>query len=366
MLRKLLLAMCVVMVLASGAFATAQEATQEPAAEWTCPEGFEGQTLRVFNWSTYVAEDTIPNFEEACGVTVDYNIYESNEAMLTIVREGSAQYDLLHPSDFAVEVMIEEGLLREINWDNIPNFANVGEAFLNPPYDPENVYSAPYQWGTIAIGYNPELVGEEITSWEQVFNYDGPVAWLDDQRFMFGIALKLLGYDPNTENADEIAEARDFLIENGSNVVAIAADDGQVMLERGDVDITIEYSGDIFQIIGEAEEGEFAYVIPGEGAQLWTDNLVIPANAPNPELAEVYIDYILNAQVGAELSNYTAYGSPNQAAVDQGLIDEALLSNPGIYPTEEAQANLFFIRSVGDAAQLYNEAWSEVLAALGQ
>jgi len=361
-MRKVVLGICVLVLLVSAsAFATAQEETG-----WTCPEEFEGQTLRVFNWSTYIAEDTIPNFEDACGVTVDYNIFESNEAMLTIIREGSAEYDIIVPTDYAVEIMIEEGLLREINWENVPNRANVAETFLNPPYDPEGKYSAPYQWGTVAVGYNQELVGEEITSWQQVFDYDGPVAWLDDQRGTMGIALKMLGYDPNTTDENEIAEARDFLMENGGNVVAVAADDGQVMLERGDVDISVEYSGDIFQIIADCECEDYAYVIPEEGALLWMDNLAIPANAPNPELAEVFINYVLDAQVGADISNYTAYGSPNQAAIDEGLIAEELLSNPGIYPSEEAQANLFFVRSVGDAAQTYDQAWSEILTSLGQ
>src|SRR5574341_207517 len=182
---------------------------QDEKSSWTCPEGFAGQTLHVFNWSTYIAEDTIPNFEELCGVTVEYSIFESNEAMLTVIREGSAQYDIIVPSNYVVNLMIGEELLRPLNFDNIPNAANISPSFLKPAYDPTGEYTVPYAWGTIGVGYNKTIVGKEITSWEDVFAYDGPVAWLDDTRPMVGFFLRMLGYDPNTTDPDEIAEARD-------------------------------------------------------------------------------------------------------------------------------------------------------------
>jgi spermidine/putrescine transport system substrate-binding protein len=150
-------------------------------------------------------------------------------------------------------------------------------------------------------------------------------------------------------------------------VVAIAADDGQVLLERGDVDMTIEYSGDILALMFECECDTYGYLIPEEGTNIWVDNMAIPVDAPNPELAMVFMDYILHPQVGADISNYTAYGSPNQPAIDNGLIDEALLSDPAIYPSQEILAKLFFSNPVGgDAEQLYNNAWDEMLIFLGQ
>ncbi|MCU0514919.1 MAG: spermidine/putrescine ABC transporter substrate-binding protein [Anaerolineae bacterium] len=331
-----------------------------------CPPGYAGQTLSVFNWSTYIADNTIPDFEAACGVTVEYSIFESNEAMLARIRQGNPGYDIVVPSGNTIGLMIESDLLIPLNKDLIPNLTNVTPELLNPPYDPDNLYSIPYQWGTIGIGYNKEKVGE-ITSWEQMWNYDGKVAWLDDRRAVFGIALNLLGYDPNTTNPDEINAARDYLIERGGNVVAIAADDGQVLLERGDVDMTIEYSGDILALMFECECDTYGYLIPEEGTNIWVDNMAIPVDAPNPELAMVFMDYILHPQVGADISNYTAYGSPNQPAIDNGLIDEALLSDPAIYPSQEILAKLFFSNPVGgDAEQLYNNAWDEMLIFLGQ
>lgn len=257
-------------------------------------------------------------------------------------------------------------MVEPLNHDNIPNIANVGETFIDPVFDPGNQYSLPYQWGTIGVGYNATVITDPIVSWEDVWNYDGPVSWLDDQRAMLGVALNNLGYDPNSQNPDEIAAARDYLLERGNNVVYIAADDGQAQLASGNVDIAVEYNGDIFQLNADCECEDYAYVVPEEGTQLWTDNLVIPTDAPNHALAEVFIDYILDPQVGADISNYTAYGSPNQTAIDLGLIDEELLNNPGIYPTPEILARLFQIIDVPDAEVEFSSAWDEIRVFLGQ
>jgi spermidine/putrescine transport system substrate-binding protein len=362
-MRKFLLVVMVVFALTATVFA--QEATPE-AEPWVCPEGFEGQTLSVYNWSTYVADNTIPDFEEACGVTVVYDVYGSNEEMLARLSQGNPGYDIIVPTGYMVETMVNRELLEPLTLENIPNAANVSEFLLDPVYDPANVYSLPYQWGTLGIGYNINSTGEEITTWEQVFAYDGPVAWIDDPRFMFGVALSVLGFDPNTENPDEIAQARDFLIENGGNVVAIAADDGQALLERGDVDIAIEYNGDIFQLRADCACEDYVFALPEPSAQRWVDNLAIPAGAPNKALAEVFIDYILDPQVGADISNYTAYASPNQAAIDAGLVLPEYLNETAIYPDEETSARLFTTLAVPEAEQAYNDAWDEVKILLGR
>lgn len=336
------------------------------AQDWTCPEGFEGQTLNVYNWTTYIAEDTIPNFEAACNVTVQYDTFPTDDDMLARIRQGNPGYDIVVPSSTVLAIMIAEDLVEPINKANIPNFANLDNTFLGLYFDEGNDYSVPYQWGTIGIGYNIEKTGKEITSWAEIFEYDGPVSWLEDVRATMGVALSILGYDPNTGNPDEINEAKDFLIENGSNVVYINQDDGQEVLVRGEADIVSEYSGDIFQIMDECECDTYRYVIPSEGSNFWIDTLAIPVDAPNQALAEVFIDYVLDAQVGADISNYTAYGSPNKAAIDGGFIDEELLSNTGIYPTTETQERLFFVVQDPEREQLYNDAWDELRIFVGQ
>lgn len=350
--------------------ALAQEATPETTpteiAPWVCPEGFEGQTLSVYNWSTYVAEDTIPNFEEACGVTVEYSVYGSNEEMLARLSQGNPGYDIIVPADYMIATMIGRDMLQPLDKANIPNAANLSEALADPDYDPGNVYSLPYQWGTMGIGYNITETGEEITSWDQVFNYDGPVAWVDEPRAMFGFALGVLGLDPNSSNPDDIAAARDFLIEHGGNVVAIAADDGQALLARGDVDIAIEYSGDIFQIGVDCECEDYQYALPEPRARLWVDNMAIPYDAPNKPLAEAFIDYILHPQVNADISNFTAYASPVQPAIDANLILPEYLTNPAVYPDPDVLATAFFTLALPEVEQVYGDAWDEVKILLGR
>jgi spermidine/putrescine transport system substrate-binding protein len=336
------------------------------SAQWECPEGYEGQTLNVYNWTTYIADDTIANFEEACGVEVIYDTFPTDSDMLARIRQGNPGYDIVVPSQETVELMIAEDLLLPLDKENIPNFANLIGSFTDPAYDPGSTYTVPYQWGTLGIGYNVNAFDEPVTSWTDMFTHDGPVSWIEDNRGIIGIALVMLGYDPNSTDPDEISEARDFLIENGSNVTYINQDDGQEVLVRGEADIVVEYNGDIFQIIDECECDDYAYVLPEEGTIYWVDTLAIPVDAPNKPLAEVFIDYILDAQVGADISNYTAYASPNEAAIEQGLIEESMLNNPGIYPPEEILNNLFTIVSNPDMEQMYNDAWDEIRILIGQ
>jgi spermidine/putrescine transport system substrate-binding protein len=333
---------------------------------WTCPEGFEGQSLSVYNWTTYVAEDTISNFETLCGVKVVYDTFPTDGDMLSRLRQGNPGYDVTIPSTSTLPLMIDEGLLEPLDKAKIPNAANLDPALLDTPSDPGNEYSFPYQWGTIGIGYNKTKVGKEITSWNDLFDYAGPVSWLEDPRAGMGVALLMVGKDPNTDNQDDINAARDYLIEKGKNVTYLNQDDGQEILVRGEVDMTSEYMGDIFQIMADCECDDYAYVIPQEGGNFWFDSMVIPAGAPNPDLAHVFIDYILDPKVGSDISNYTAFASPLQQSVISGFIDEEMLANPGIYPPADVMDKLFATKQNADLEYLYNNAWEELKIALGQ
>jgi len=340
------------------------EGTQAAVEAWVCPEGYEGQSLNVYNWSTYIAEDTIPNFEAACGVTVTYDTFENNEAVLTRLQQGNPGYDIIVPTDYMIATMIREELLIPLDKSKIPNIANLNPVLLNQPYDPDNVYSVPYQWGTIGIGYNTTAFPDGVDSWTDLWAHEGTVAWLDDRRGLIGVALQILGYDPNSTDEAQIQEAKNYLQENGGNVVTIAGDDGQELLARGDVDATIEYNGDILALMAECACDTYNYVVPSEAAVLWVDNLAVPVGAANPDLAMVFIDYLLHPQVAADISNFTAYASPNQAALDLGLIVEA--NNPAIYPSAETQQNLFSIQEIpAEAEAFYNDAWDEILVFLG-
>lgn len=351
------------------ATAEGTEATTETAAsddifvdtEWTCPEGFEGQTLSLFNWATYIGDNTVSDFEKLCGVSVQYDVYESDEALIARLRQGNPGYDLAFPTDYAVAIMARDGLVGEIDLANIPNVANIDERYLAPYFDPENAYSVPYVWGTTGIGYDIDATGEDIETWEQVFEYEGRVAWVDSARAMLGAALSVLGLDPNTTNPEDIDAAKQYLIDHAGNVIAIASDDGDALLAQGEVDIAIEYGGDVFQQIAECDCENLKYAVPLNGGILDLTSILILGDGPNPELAQVFMDYLLDPNVHAHVINTIYYPSPNRVAMEEGLIDEAFLSNPAGNPPEEALANMFYIMDVGEEAeQLYNDAWDEV------
>jgi len=322
----------------------------------------EPQELNLYNWDTYIDPALLTDFEKKFGVQINYDIYDGNEELLDRVKANPTAYDLIVPSDYTVTLMRREGLLAPLNKENLPNFKNIDPLFINPALDPGNRYCAPYQWGTTAVGYNLKATGREIVSWDDVFDpaYAGRVALLDAARETLGVILLYLGYSPNSTNSVEIAAARDFLNDHAAQIAAYSGDDGQELLADGQVDIVLEYSGDIFQVM--EDHPDIRYTIPAEGAILWSDNMCIPAGAPHQELAEKFINYILEPEVGAALSNFTHYSTPNLAAFP--LVNEADRNNPSLYPSAEVRNRLFYLVDIGpEATELYEKAWADVLAA---
>ena len=320
------------------------------------------QALNIYNWDTYIDPAVLTGFEQEYGVKIRYDLYENNEAMLATVQAGTTDYDIVVPSDYMVEIMRAASLLAPLDKNNIPSFGNLDSTFLSPAYDPGNRYCVPYQWGTMGIGYNIKATGREITGWQDLFDpaFAGRVSLLADPRLTMGMVLLYLGYSPNTTSPREIAAARDFLIEHADQIAEYAPDTGQDLLADGTVDLAFEWSGDIFQVM--ADNADLRYVIPQEGSISWTDNMCILATAPHKELAEKFIDYVLQPEVGAAISNYTHFSSPNRAALP--LVNEADRQNPGLYPPDELLQKLFFLTDVGTGAtKLYEDAWAEVLAA---
>lgn len=332
--------------------------------DWTCPEGYAGQTLNVYNWATYIGENTISDFEALCDVTVNYDTFDTNESLIARLRQGNPGYDVAFPNDYAVIIMAREELIQPIDLDNIPNFKNVAENFQGLSFDPENEYSVPYLWGTTGIGYNVEKAGE-IKSLTDLFEYDGPVAWIDDVRAMMALALGVLGYNPSSQDPAELEEAKNYLLDHSDNVVAIADDDGQALLERGEVDMVVEYNGDIYQLQVDCECDMFEYVVPEELSLVDITNLVLLTDAPNPELAQVFMDYILDPAVNGAITSDTGYATANIAAIEGGFVDEELLNSTSIYPDLETMNNIQFYEEVGDAEQIYNDTWDEILILIG-
>jgi spermidine/putrescine transport system substrate-binding protein len=314
--------------------------------------------LNFYNWSYYIAEETIPNFEDEFGVRVRYDNFSSNSEILAKMQAGGSGYDIIVPSDYMVEIMIQLDMLQPINFENIPNIENIDERFKNLPFDPQNAYSVPYQWGTTGIGINTRYVKENIDSWGVFWdeNYKGRMSILDDMRSGLVPALKLLGYSVNTQNQAELDEARDLMIQQKEFVRTYSSETYMDLLKSGDVWIAMGWSGDIFQVT--KENPDVIFVIPKEGSYIWVDNLVIPKRAPNKFTAETFINYLLRPDVSAEISNFTGYSSPNRTALP--FIDEDLLNDVSMYPNSEIMERLEYMRDVGDATRLYNRVWNEV------
>lgn len=337
--------------------------TEEPATATAEPE--PENVLNIYNWDTYMDPDVVANFEKEFGVRVNYETYADNEEMLATIQSGPVDYDLVIPSDYMVGFMRQENLLAPLNRENIPNFKNIAPDFLNQAFDPGNRYSVPYQWGTVGIAYNIKATGKEINSWSDFFDpaYAGRVSMLTSARETLGVVLLYLGYSPNTTDYDEIAAARDFLMDHADHIFAYAPDTGQDLLVAGEVDLAFEWSGDIFQIM--EDNPDIRYVIPKEGSIVWADGMCILAGALHKDLAEKFINYVLEPENGAAISSYIRYSSPNQAALP--LIDEADRNNPALYPSPEVRKRLFFLADPGpEASQLYEEAMAAVMEAHGR
>jgi len=320
-----------------------------------------GDQVNVYNWDTYIGNTTLQTFTEATGVEVQYDLYANLEEMFAKFQEGNPGYDVIFPSDYMLEAMRKADMLEELDRSKLPNFANIDPNFLDPSFDPGCKYNIPYFWGSVGIGYRKSKV-ETPKSWGDVFDsdkYSGRIALLADQRFVLALALMYLGHSANSTSAEEIGEARDLLIKQKPHLKAFVPDSGQDMLIAGDVDIVMEWNGDVLKVM--AEDDDLSYVLPDEGSVIWIDGLCIPKGAPNPDNAYKFLNHIHDPHVNAEIANTIHYATTNKAA--QAYVDPADLNNPAVYPPDEIVAKCEALIDVGDALKLYDEAWTAIQAA---
>ena len=292
--------------------------------------GENGQVI-VYNWGEYIDPDTITMFEEETGIKVVYDEFETNEIMYPKVETGASEYDVICPSDYMISKMIENDLLSELNFDNMPNVkANIGEQYWEQSkgFDPENKYSVPYCWGTVGILYNKTMVEEPVDSWSILWDekYADSILMQDSVRDAFMVALKLNGNSMNTLDETELAAARDLLIKQKPLVQAYVIDQVRDKMIGGEAALGVIYSGEA--IFTQRENSDLEYVIPKEGTNVWIDSWVIPKNAPNKENAEKFIDFMCRGDVALKNFEYITYSTPNDAARD--LIEDEDLKNSKI------------------------------------
>ena len=316
----------------------------------------------VYNWGEYIDPEILDLFEDETGIHVVYDEYETNEIMYPKVASGAQEYDLLCPSDYMIEKLAENGLLQEINMDNIPNAVNIGEEYWenSKQFDPENKYSVPYIWGTVGILYNKTMVDDPVDSWEILWNpkYADEILMQDSVRDAFMVGEMLLGYDINTVDETELAKVRDLLVEQKPLVQAYVVDQVRDKMIGNEAALGVIYSGEA--IYTKRENPDLEYVIPKEGTNIWIDSWVIPKNAPHPENAEKFIDFLCRPDIALRNFEYITYSTPNTAARE--LIEEEDIRYSEIaFPDLTQYANLQTYKYIGEEGDdLYNEYWKAV------
>lgn len=277
--------------------------------------GYEGQTLKFYNWGEYIGENVISEFEDRYGVTVLSEYFDSNEMMYTKLQAGD-KYDVLVPSDYMIERLINEDMLQPLDRSKITNFDNLADNLKGLDYDPDNTYSIPYFWGTVGLVYNKTTVDPAVIEekgWDILKDtaYKGNIYIYDSERDAFMVALKALGYSMNTESEDEIQEAYEWLMDVKNTMEPSYVTDEVIdSMVNGNKDIAVVYSGDAAYILSENED--MGYCMPQVGTNLWSDAMVIPANADNPELANEFINFMLEYDSAEDNSLTVGYSSSNK------------------------------------------------------
>ena len=325
------------------------------------PAGAEG-VVKVFNWEDYIDEEVIRLFEEETGIKVDYMRFTLNEDMLVQVRNSPGYFDVVFPSDYAIERMISESLLQEIDFSKVPNSGQIMDWLMNPDYDPEHKFSVPYMWGTVGILYDTTRVSAPITSWGALFDeqYKGEVFMMDSPRDTLGVALRYLGYSVNSKNPEEIKAAADLLIKQKQDgiVKAYQVDETKDKMVAGEGILAVMWSGDAQYAIDNDPDGKLAYVVPDEGSNVWIDGMVIPASAPNPENALAFIDFLCRPEIARMNCEYIRYSSPNKGAIE--LMGEEYTANTNLNPTQDTIDNCEFFHDNADVKVLYDTFWGMV------
>ena len=320
-----------------------------------------GQVI-VYNWGEYIDPDVLTIFEDETGIKVVYDEFETNEIMYPKIEAGASDYDVICPSDYMIQKMVQNDLLEEINFDNIPNLANIGKQYLDQSraFDPDNKYSIPYCWGTVGILYNKTMVTEPVDSWSILWDekYKDNILMQDSVRDAFMVALKLNGYSMNSTNPDELNVAKQSLIEQKPLVQAYVIDQVRDKMIGNEAALGVIYSGEA--IFTQRENPDLEYVIPKEGTNIWIDSWVIPKGSKNKENAEAFINFMCREDIALKNFEYITYSTPNDAA--RALIeDEDIKNSPIAFPTLADYENLETFQYLGeDADALYNQLWKEV------
>jgi ABC-type spermidine/putrescine transport system, permease component II len=314
--------------------------------------------LNVFNWSEYLPQSVIDKFEQTYNIKVNYSTFSSNEEMLAKLMAGGSQFDLVVASDYMVEVLNKQNLIQPIDKSNIPNFKNLDENVLNLSFDPGNKYSVPYMWGDACIAVNTSKVKVPIKSYKDLWNPElkNSIVVLDDQRAIIGMALKKLGYSINETSPEALEAAKKELVALQPNIKAYDSDSPKTLLINGEASVGFVWGAEVS--LAKRENENITTVIPTEGLFLQQDNFVIPAQSRNKSAAELFVNFILEPEISAEISKEFPYANPNKAAYP--YVDESILKDVAVYPPDDAVKKGEHLKDIGQSVQLFDNIWTEV------
>ncbi|MCI8949431.1 MAG: extracellular solute-binding protein [Lachnospiraceae bacterium] len=331
----------------------------------------DSNELYVYNWGEYIDEEVVSMFEEETGIHVTYDMFETNEEMYPVIEAGAVMYDVVCPSDYMIQKMMENNLLAEINFDNIPNISQINPVYMemSKSFDPQNRYSVPYCWGTVGILYNTKRLAElgvaAPESWNDLWDpaLSGEILMQDSVRDAFMVALKGLNYSMNTTELSQLQEAKQLLIDQKPLVQAYVIDQVRDKMIGGEAAVGVIYSGEMLYIQEEAEtlglDYQLEYVIPKEGTNLWLDSWVIPSNAANKENAEKWINFLCRPEIALRNFEYITYPTPNQGAFE--LLEPEIQENKAVFPDIQSLENSEVYRYLGEEDDaVYNSLWKEV------
>ena len=326
------------------------------------PSTGEEAKLNFYNWDTYIGETTLADFKDASGVDVNMSLFATNDELFAKLRAGNPGFDVIVPSNDFVERMAPAGMIIPLDHSLIPNMKNIDPQFINVDYDPGRKYSVPYTWLVLGIGYRKSKVQGVPDSWKTLFDsnqYAGRISLLSEAGDLFRLYGKYLGKSVNALTPQDVQTISQMMIKQKPFVKVFHEDNGQDLLAKGEVDLVLEYNGDMAQVM--MEDPDLDFVIPKEGSQLNSDTLCIPKGAPHPKNAHAFINYLLDAEVGKKIAETILFPTPNAAA--KALMPDDYKNNPVIFPPEQLLAKCEYARFRPDVQPLYEEAFTRVRAA---
>lgn len=310
-------------------------------------EATDHKTVTVFNWGDYIDPDLIEQFEKETGYHVNYETFDSNEAMFTKIKQGGTHYDIAIPSDYMIEKMRKNHLLVPLEKEKIKGLSNLNTALLNQPFDVGNRYSIPYFFGTLGIVYNDQLLpkGVQLTHFNDLWNpaLKNQILLIDGAREGMGIALKAIGASMNSKNDQQLKAAYQKLLQLVPNVKAIVADEMKGYMIQEEASVAVTFSGEAFEMM--ENNSHLHYILPKEGSNLWFDNMVIPKTVQNKEGAYAFINFMLEPKHAAQNAEYIGYATPNQEALR--YLPKSLTENESFYPKAKQFKSLEVFKDLG-------------------